>query len=576
MKKLQESFKVFKEKLGRNDKKAIVMMLVAAIAVISLVIGATYAFFQAQGGTSGSAAIEAKTATVDNLVFGTCDGISITADMSNFNESSGSIKKETCATAILTASTTASATYYYDISINVEANEFTYSIDSTTPELLLKVTDPDGNEVTSISGLTYYSSVTDREGNTHSGFDITTLSDDNILVKKDEITASVGDTVTEKWVIEVTFVNYDADQQKNTGKNFDADIVISKNSSGQSVSKVGIYFTTANASLGTTTPATLTCDGGTYNYNNKTQTIEISQVDADLTNCSLTYNEQTEKTYLNDYVISLAGTTQGNGEVVSENGYRYEGMNPNNYVWFNNELWRIIGVFDETSHGQTGENLVKLIKEDSIGALVYDTAKGNDWSTASLNKLLNGSYYNATDGTNSGYCYSYSTTVGVNCDYTTKGISSAYRGMIKNVTWYLGGTSTYSGTADTFYSAERGTEVYSGHNTTATGYIGLAYPSDYGYAALASSCARTTVITSSSYSSTACGGSDWMLKDDEVWFISPYSYCKDYVFGAWYNGRVSDFSATHGLATRPVLYLDSSVYRYSGTGSVSDPIIIGM
>ena len=41
---------------------------------------------------------------------------------------------------------------------------------------------------------------------------------------------------------------------------------------------------------------------------------------------------------------------QGTGQVVNENGYRYEGKNQNNYIWFNNELWRIIGVFDEASH----------------------------------------------------------------------------------------------------------------------------------------------------------------------------------------------------------------------------------
>ena len=41
--------------------------------------------------------------------------------------------------------------------------------------------------------------------------------------------------------------------------------------------------------------------------------------------------------------------------IKSELGIRYEGTNPNNYIFFNNELWRIIGVFDETTHGITGE-----------------------------------------------------------------------------------------------------------------------------------------------------------------------------------------------------------------------------
>ena len=42
--------------------------------------------------------------------------------------------------------------------------------------------------------------------------------------------------------------------------------------------------------------------------------------------------------------------------------YRFEGKNPNNYVWFNNELWRIVGVFNNTTHGVSGKNLVKIIR----------------------------------------------------------------------------------------------------------------------------------------------------------------------------------------------------------------------
>ena len=79
-------------------------------------------------------------------------------------------------------------------------------------------------------------------------------------------------------------------------------------------------------------------------------------------------------------------------------GGQYEGKNPNNYIWFNNELWRIIGVFDESSHGQSGQNLVKIIRNESIGGLVWDKSSTNDWSTSSLKILLNENYYNATDG----------------------------------------------------------------------------------------------------------------------------------------------------------------------------------
>ena len=92
--------------------------------------------------------------------------------------------------------------------------------------------------------------------------------------------------------------------------------------------------------------------------------------------------------------------------------------------------------------------------------LVWDKSNTNDWTASSLKSLLNGAYYKAQDGTSSGYCYGYSTTVTANCDYTKKGIQSGYRGMIANVTWHLGGYSSTSATSSAFYGYERGTKVY--------------------------------------------------------------------------------------------------------------------
>ena len=149
------------------------------------------------------------------------------------------------------------------------------------------------------------------------------------------------------------------------------------------------------------TPATLSCTNATAEYNQKYQRIEISQINK-YTNCSLTYQQPSSKTYLNNYITGLSGSTQGDGQIVSENGYRYEGKNPNNYIWFNNEYWRIIGVFDEDSHGQSGKNLIKIIRANSIGGLAWHKSNTNDWTQASLMNLLNGAYLNAEDGTESG------------------------------------------------------------------------------------------------------------------------------------------------------------------------------
>ena len=255
-------------------------------------------------------------------------------------------------------------------------------------------------------------------------------------------------------------------------------------------------------------------------------------------------------------------------------GIRYEGKNPNNYVWFNNELWRIIGVFDSASHGVSGKNLVKIIRADTLDGLAWHKSDTNDWTAASLNKLLNGAYYNAQDGTDTGYCYGYSTSMTINCDYTQKGIQAGYRSMIANVTWYLGGYSSNSATTEAFYGYERGTTVYSGRPTSTTGYIGLMYPSDYGYSVLSTSCARTTNL--GSYSSASCGGQSWLYGKGYEWTLSPRSSNSISVFNLVYSGDLNSYSANYGNGHRPVLYLDSSVYKIDGDGSIGNPYIIGM
>ena len=300
----------------------------------------------------------------------------------------------------------------------------------------------------------------------------------------------------------------------------------------------------------------------------------MASIENKYTTCNLTYQTPSSKNYLNSYITSLAGQTQGDGRVVNENSYRYEGKNPNNYIWFNNELWRIIGVFDSASHGQSGQNLVKIIRNESIGGLAWHKSSSNDWSTSSLKALLNENSYNATDGTEIGNCYGFFRSVPSNCDYTIIGINSTYRSMIKNVTWYLGGYSSTSATADAFYGYERGTTVYSGRPTETTGYIGLMYPSDYGYSVLASSCARTTNL--GDYDSATCAGESWLYGQGNEWTITQLSSNSSYVFSMSSTGSLINDDALYGHPARPVLYLDSGVYVVDGSGTMSDPYIIGM
>ena len=321
----------------------------------------------------------------------------------------------------------------------------------------------------------------------------------------------------------------------------------------------------------------VSCDGANGKWLYDDWKLAIENIAGDVS-CDIKF-ETITKTYFNDYITSLSGTTQGTGQVINENGHRYEGKNPNNYVWFNNEYWRIIGVFDSSSHGQSGKNLVKIIRADVLDGLVWDKSTTNDWTAASLNKLLNGAYYNSQDGTSSGYCYGYAIVpITANCDYTKKGIQVRYRSMIANVTWYLGGYSSNSATAEAFYGYERGTTVYSGRPTTTIGYIGLIYPSDYGYSVLSSSCPRTTNLNSYSGSGVACARASWLYGKGDEWTLTPVSSYSNDVFTLTSVGHLNHVasSASNGNVVRPVLYLDASVYKIDGEGTLDKPYIIGM
>ena len=147
--------------------------------------------------------------------------------------------------------------------------------------------------------------------------------------------------------------------------------------------------------------------------------------------------------------------------------------------------------------------------------------------------------------------------------------------MVASVTWHLGGYSGTSATAEAFYGYERGTTVYSGRPTSTTGYIGLMYPSDYGYSVLSSSCARTTDFNY--YNSANCAEQSWLYRQGALgWTLTPNSSNSSHVFYLSDSGQLYSDTADYGYGSRPVLYLDASVYKTDGDGSLKNPYIVGM
>ena len=268
-------------------------------------------------------------------------------------------------------------------------------------------------------------------------------------------------------------------------------------------------------------------------------------------------------------VVASTERTSGKGSIVNEGdaGFRYEGQDPNNYIWFNNELWRIIGVIPtKVDSSGTTENLVKIIRDESIGGLAYDAKSSGytgAWGSNTLYSLLNEYYFGKKDGTNTTGCYGYKTTAKAKCDYTEIGINGAdyYGSMIKKVYWNTG-ASTKDATSSTVYGTEKATQ-------TIYNYVGLMSASDYGYATSAS---HSTNL--SSYGNATHTLNNWLYGQGYEWTNIRYSsntYSALYVNN---SGSVGYTNTYYGHSARPVLYLGAGVYVSSGDGSKVAPYIL--
>ena len=105
----------------KKIKKQTIITTLALTTLLLLIVGATYAFFQAQVGAGTSANVNVTTGTTDSLVFETGEDISINATQQNFNSNSSSLSGTSYAKATLKAGSgngTVSYNYYVYLDIN--------------------------------------------------------------------------------------------------------------------------------------------------------------------------------------------------------------------------------------------------------------------------------------------------------------------------------------------------------------------------------------------------------------------------------------------------------------------------
>ena len=286
---------------------------------------------------------------------------------------------------------------------------------------------------------------------------------------------------------------------------------------------------------------------------------ELSTTGTD-TLIKLTNNQNESGLYT---IIHPADNTLQIGATEDITEYRYRGASPKNYVTFNNETWRIIGVFPTDDGTGNIENRIKIIRDQSIGnkywntTQVASTSSYNNWTGATLMKYLNATYYNSLTNDNS-------------------------IDMVDDVKYYLGGyKDVITPTPITIYDFERkisgsGTYFFKTNPTNWIGKVALMTASDYGYAT--ENCEDKLLYNSDTTKGIiGCNSTNWLynIKANE-WLLNQYANSSTANTSVYYilnNGQIHGIASSinNSFSTRPVLYLKSEVQITEGDGTSSNP-----
>lgn len=304
--------------------------------------------------------------------------------------------------------------------------------------------------------------------------------------------------------------------------------------------------------------SSISCSSGglSKDSTNSVYTYSKNNITGDIT-CSVTL---VSKNTLAGKIITKSLTNTDN--IYWESGYRYEGSNPNNYIYMTNkntntkELWRIIGVFPE---GENNEDIIRVRRhyaQNSYPRIPYNTNDGNHWPQTTMYTAIADryklSYYNNT----------------------------------VNYKMFLGASGSYNGhTPRSAYLFERGTTPgYTSKNsyngiTRFIGSVGLMYWSDYGYATIASSsCPRTQDMHS--YNVAGCYDQNWLFQGtsyDQITMVPSTTENSGYVVRKTGYGtstiNVVGSSNPYYHAYSPVMALKIDTV-VTGSGTESDPYVI--
>ena len=567
-----------------ENKKKIIIISIAVTLILAIAISFGYlGIFNIDLNNVMNVNITAN--KIDNAVLDTnTTNFSITVDPYNMTEETSTtyIASNTSTLNVsLDANTTKTGvTCTYDIIFNYDSSsdKYTSKTAGTFREFTLQVLGPE-------VGKNEFMSEDDFP------------SENMTLVKNAKISNSKkGSPSVHNWTINTKFYNLAFDQSNLINKTYSGTFKVANVTCYQTeainqinINVADLPYNNPNSNYSLSNLNGITSSN--ISWDNINRMISIKNGVSDGGSATLTKTTNTTGTLLSSVITAGVGTS-GDGVItkVTDNNteqYRYQGNNPNNYVSFNNQLWRIIGYVpvclevspvteDTTINGiefkqgeaqcTKWENRVKIIKADSIGAYAYnksDYSSSNPivWIGSTVQGLLNTCYLGKKDGCDK-YCYAYHTTQGV-CNYSQNGINEndSYGNMVESVYYNIGISNNYS-SSSVVYANE--VKKQTSENTS----IGLMYASDFGYA-ISGYTGNLSYLSAKSQMVN-----NWLFGQGYEWTMTAFSSSNPVSVNS--IGGLSNNIAYNGYAVRPVLYLQSNVSKLSGDGTMASPYTLGM
>ena len=231
--------------------------------------------------------------------------------------------------------------------------------------------------------------------------------------------------------------------------------------------------------------------------------------------------------------ITLPLASEGDGLYADEyesGRYFYRGANPNNYITFNNETWRILSI--------EADGRIKIVRDELLSSRKWDssgTYGSNQWDRPSdIKTYLNGEYLES---------------ITVNKE------------KIVPSTWSIGGVTSYNNDLAGQIAAENGTQSQESS-------IGLITASEYLRANTNKELCGSNMLNNDNNST--CKTTNWLFKGTTYWTVSPYSRFSYGVFNVYSSGNLTNNYANRPNAVLPAVTLSSDI-NLSGSGTAEDP-----